>query len=171
MDPVRVEVEQPRHPLREAGGVRDEAGIAIQHVLHRVEGRIAGQRLGVDHQPGLAAGSYDVPCVQTVHNRAWLGAPQGRVRKVSTAARASPASSPPSPRSTASSNESAHSAHICSSDENGCHAWNRSCPQAAQQPRDDLVLFVDGCRLPELPAGGAPLEQQRGRVLEPPRRE
>ena len=45
-------------------GSLGQALIAVEHVLDGVEGRVADERLGVDHQPWLALGGEDVPGVQ-----------------------------------------------------------------------------------------------------------
>ena len=51
---------------RARAAVIGEALVAVAHVLDRVVGRVADERLRVDHQPRLALGREDVAAVQRV---------------------------------------------------------------------------------------------------------
>ncbi len=56
LTPVRVEFEEVGHPVRERDGIVGEACVAVEHVLDRVVGGVADERLGIDRQPRLALG-------------------------------------------------------------------------------------------------------------------
>lgn len=61
---LAIDFEQIGEPTECSVRIGGESGRAVEEMLCRVVGRVAGERLRVDRQPGLAFRSQHVACMQ-----------------------------------------------------------------------------------------------------------